>query len=57
MCRLNGMNGKKLLKALAKIMHDQKLLAMEIVEFDPSRDHLRMTEKLITDFLEIIQER
>jgi len=51
----NGMNGFELSKAMAAIISDPKLIAMEIVEFDPSRDRLRKTEKLLVSLLDIIR--
>lgn len=51
----NGMNAPELSSAIAKIIKDPKLVAMEIVEFNPSRDRLRKTERLLVTLLGIIR--
>lgn len=53
---LNGIDGPELCKAIAKIIRDPKLIAMEIVEFDPSRDRLHKTERLLVSLLDIIRD-
>lgn len=50
----DGIQVKDLLKGLTEIVSDAKLIATEIVEFDPSRDRDQSTEKVIVSLLEII---
>ncbi len=52
---LNGVNDQALLNALKIVAADPRLIATEIVEFDPSRDMYQKTEKLITELLDIFR--
>ena len=49
-----GIRGNDLCDGLRKIVSDSRLIATEVVEFDPSHDVEGKTEKLIADILEII---
>lgn len=51
----NGIKGEDILKGLAEIARDDRLIGTEIVEFDPSRDSHQLTERLIVSFLEAIR--
>jgi arginase len=46
-----GLTAQELLPALNLIAGDKQLIGIEIVEFDPSRDHNQMTEKLVAQLL------
>jgi len=50
----DGIHAKDLSRGLLEIASDQRLIATEIAEFDPSKDIEHMTEKMIVSFLEII---
>lgn len=52
----NGIHVKDLSQGLAEIASDSKLIATEIVEFDPARDRDNITEKLIVSLLGIIHK-
>ncbi|OGT42778.1 MAG: hypothetical protein A3F42_02910 [Gammaproteobacteria bacterium RIFCSPHIGHO2_12_FULL_37_34] len=47
----NGLHAKDLMSEIIATMCDPKLVAMEIVEFDPSRDINDKTQKLIVDLM------
>lgn len=47
----NGLSSKELLHALKQISGDERLLGIEIVEFDPHRDINQRTEKLVPELL------
>jgi arginase len=49
----NGISSTDLKYALQEIVKNPKLLAAEIVEFNPSKDQAHRTEKLIVDLLAI----
>lgn len=50
----DGIKVKELKRGLQSVAADNRLLATEIVEFDPSHDKEQMTEKLIISFIEIL---
>lgn len=50
----NGLFLSELKRGLTKVVHDARLLATEIVEFDPSRDKDAITEKLVIQLIEIL---
>lgn len=50
----DGIHVKELREGLKQMLSDPKLIATEIVEFDPSRDKNHVTEKLIIDLLGMI---
>ena len=52
----DGIHAADLLKGLAQIAADPKLIATEIVEFDPSRDKNHQTEKLVVDLLKTLHQ-
>jgi arginase len=51
----NGIKIEDVLKGLAEMVKDTRLIGAEMVEFDPSRDNHHMTEKLMVSFLEVIR--
>lgn len=53
----NGIRAKDLYPEFKKMIQDKRLIATEIVEFDPLQDKNRMTEQLVVNFLKIIAER
>jgi arginase len=53
----NGVRAEDLMLALPMITNDPRLLLTEIVEFDPTRDRDRMTEKLFAALIEILAGR
>lgn len=53
----DGIPSAPLREALADVVMDPKLVAVEIVEFDPSRDRDHLTEKLVASFLKTIGRR
>ncbi len=50
----NGIRGADVCTALRNIVHDHRLVATELVEFDPGHDVDHKTEYLLTDILGII---
>lgn len=50
----NGISGQTLCETLAPFAGDSRLIGMEIVEFDPSRDQNNKTEKLIAHLISSI---
>ena len=52
----NGILASDLCGVLREVASDPKLIATEIVEFDPKHDMSQMTEKLIVTFLKILTE-
>lgn len=50
----DGIRGKDLCEGLKMIAGDERLIATEVVEFDPDRDIDHKTENLITDILQVI---
>jgi arginase len=50
----DGIKVKELKRGLQSVATDNRLIATEIVEFDPSHDKEQMTEKLIISFIEIL---
>lgn len=50
----DGIHAKDIISALSSMSSDSRLIATEIVEFDPLRDKDQATEKLIATFLEVI---
>jgi len=50
----DGIHAADLINGLSEIASDPKLIATEIVEFDPSRDKNHMTENLVVSLLESI---
>jgi arginase len=50
----DGILGKDLCQALRFFAHDPRLVGAEIVEFDPHRDKVQMTEKLIANLISAI---
>lgn len=50
----HGIHAKDLLRGLSQIAEDDKLIAAEIVEFDPSRDKNKITEKLVVEILKAL---
>lgn len=50
----NGIRGADVCKALANMVHDDRLIATELVEFDPGHDVDHKTEYLLADILGII---
>lgn len=53
----DGLHAKDLLSEIIKVISDPKLMAMEIVEFDPSRDVDYKTQKLVMHLVNAIIER
>lgn len=53
----DGIHAADLLKGLRQIVRDPRLLATEIVEFDPSHDINHQTEKLVAELLQIFLMR
>lgn len=49
-----GIHADELKQGLKEVMKDPKLIATEIVEFDPTHDKDQKTEKIIADCLDII---
>lgn len=49
-----GIHSKDLLAALPTVFSDSRLIATEIVEFDPARDIDHKTEKMIVSLLELL---
>jgi arginase family enzyme len=47
----NGLSVNDLMQGLKLILNDRRLLATELVEFDPSRDRDRITEKLAAELI------
>jgi len=47
----NGIHAQNLKKALRQLQHDEKLLGVEIAEFDPHHDHNHKTQKIIKELL------
>lgn len=52
----NGIHVADLLAGLAVVAADPKLLATEIVEFDPSRDKKGLTEQVVADVVETMAQ-
>jgi len=52
----NGIKAKDLCDGLSALIADPKLLAMEIVEFNPNRDQHQLTEKLMISLLNVIAQ-
>ncbi|VVC76040.1 Arginase [Aquicella siphonis] len=50
----DGIHAQDLLNGLSAISSDPRLIAAEIVEFDPSRDENRKTEKIIISVLQAL---
>jgi len=50
----DGIHAADLIQGLTEIAADTKLIATEIVEFDPSRDKNKMTENIVASLLEAI---
>ena len=50
----NGIRGADVCQALAGMIHDDRLVATELVEFDPGNDVDGKTEHLLADILAII---
>lgn len=50
----DGIHAKDLCAAIAAVSADSRLLATEIVEFDPKHDLERKTEKLVVSLIEIL---
>jgi len=50
----DGIKVADMLTALKAIIHNEKLIGVEVVEFDPTRDREQMTEKVLADVLAII---
>lgn len=53
---LNGLKASDVGEALTASASDPRLIGTEIVEFDPSRDEDKKTEKLIVSFLAMLAE-
>lgn len=49
-----GIPAEQLMDGLQHIVADSRLIATEIVEFDPTRDQARKTEKLFVDIVKLI---
>lgn len=52
----DGIHVKDLIPALTAISSDPRLITTEIVEFDPTRDKDRLTEKIVVSLLQILHE-
>jgi arginase len=52
----DGIHVKDLIKGLSNIATDPRLIATEIVEFDPTRDKDHITEQLIVSLLAVIAD-
>lgn len=52
----DGIHVTDLLAGFAEITSDPRLLATEVVEFDPSRDKQGMTEKVVADVVQTIAQ-
>ncbi|HEX4044726.1 MAG TPA: arginase [Gammaproteobacteria bacterium] len=52
-----GLRAADLLVSLAELAQDPRLLATEIVEFDPSRDKSQQTEQLIVKLLTVLSKQ
>ena len=50
----NGISGADLCAVMQKVAADPKLIATEVVEFDPSHDSADKTEKLIANLVNVI---
>lgn len=50
----DGVKSKELAEVLTILSNDAKLLATEIVEFDPKHDKQHITEKLVVDYIGIL---
>lgn len=50
----NGIKVKDMLPVMHKIFMDPRLIATEIVEFDPTRDHDHKTEKIVIELLKMM---
>src|SRR3990167_3596662 len=53
----HGISTTDLYEGIAQIISDPRLIAMEIAEFNPSRDEEHRTEKFIISFLEMIASK
>lgn len=53
----DGISSKELFEGMESILYHPQLVAMEITEFDPSRDVNYKTEKLIMKLLELVSVR
>ncbi len=52
-----GIRAVDMLEGIKKIINDKKLIGTEVVEFDPTRDENRKTEKVMADILTVITVR
>lgn len=52
----DGVRAADVATALTSSANDPRLVGTEIVEFDPSRDQNKMTEKLVLSFLDILEK-
>lgn len=50
----NGIRGAELCAVIEKVAADPKLIATELVEFDPTHDSADKTEKLVADLINVI---
>jgi arginase len=53
----DGVHAEELYAALTETINDPRLIATEIVEFDPTRDREQLTEKIVANLLHIIAGR
>lgn len=53
----NGIHAQPFMESLKLVAHDEKLLGLEIVEFNPSLDQERKTEKLVGRIIDAIYPR
>ena len=50
----NGIHANDLISGLSDVLPDPRLLGVEIVEFDPTKDKAQLTEKLIAQLIDVI---
>ena len=53
----NGIKAADIFREYQNIISDKRLIATEIVEFDPTKDKNKKTEKIVVDLLKIISQR